>query len=70
MLGARRWEPIVRWLLWIAIGGLLLFRAGTMVGTADGELVFGPAVFSAGLLIWAFVTATVIWRRVNRRRRR
>ena len=41
-----------------------------MIGTADGELVFGPAVFSAGLLIWAFVTATVIWRRVNRRRRR
>ena len=36
--------------MWIAVGGLLLFRAGTMVGTADAELMFGPAVFSAGLL--------------------
>ena len=52
-----------RWLLWLTIGALLLFEAGTVVTTRDGELLLPPGVLTGALLFWLFVTASLLRRR-------
>ena len=58
-----------RWLLWLTIGALLLFEAGTVVTTRDGELLLPPGVLTGALLFWLFVTAAVLRRQFARTRR-
>ena len=57
---------MLRWLLWLTVGALLLFRGGTLVTTRSGALVFGPAVFSGAAVMWLLVTLAVVWRRLVR----
>ena len=61
-----RGRSVLRWTLWLTVGALLLLRAGTLVTTGSGALVFGPAVFSAATVMWLFVTLAVVWRRLTR----
>ena len=58
-----------RWLLWLTIGALLLFEAGTVVTTRDGELLLPPGVLTGALVFWLFVTAAVLRRQLARTRR-
>jgi hypothetical protein len=57
----------LRTLLWLAVGALLLFRAGTSVTTSTGSAIFGPAVFSAAAVAWLFITIRIALRRLSRR---
>ena len=52
-----------RWLLWLTIGALLLYQAGAIVTTRDGELLIPPGVLTGALLFWLFVTAALLKRR-------
>ena len=52
-----------RWLLWLTIGALLLYQAGAIVTTRDGDLLLPPGVLTGALLFWLFVTAAVLKRR-------
>ena len=57
-----------RWLLWLTIGALLLYQAGAIVTTRDGEMLLPPGVLTGALLFWLFVTLTVLKRRFLRHR--
>ena len=59
----------LRTLLWLAVGALLLLRAGTSVTTRTGSAIFGPAVFSAAALVWLFITLRITARWLSRKRR-
>jgi len=61
-----RGRAVLHWLLWLTVGGLRLLRAGTLVTTRSGALIFGPAVFSAATVMWLLVTLTVVWRHLAR----
>ena len=58
-----------RWLLWLTIGALLLYQAGAIVTTRDGDLLLPPGVLTGALLFWLFVTAAVLRRQFARTRR-
>ena len=55
-----------RWLLWLTIGALLLYQAGAIVTTRDGEMLLPPGVLTGALLFWLFVTLAVLKRRFTR----
>ena len=57
-----------RWLLWLTIGALLLYQAGAIVTTRDGQMLLPPGVLTGALLFWLFVTAAVLKRRFMRHR--
>ena len=58
-----------RWLLWLTIGALLLYQAGAIVTTRDGQMLLPPGVLTGALLFWLFVTLAVLKRRFTRWRR-
>ena len=63
-----RVRTVVRWGLWLTIGLLLTFRGGTTVSTSDGTLLVHPAVFSAAVLVWLFITVAIVrrrWRKIR-----
>ena len=62
-------RALLRWLLWLAVGALLMLRGGTAVTTRDGALLFGPAVFSGAAVVWLFVTIAVVRRRLAQMRK-
>ncbi len=55
-----------RWLIWLTIGALLLYQAGAIVTTRDGQMLLPPGVLTGALLFWLFVTAAVLRRRFTR----
>ncbi len=57
-----------RWLLWLTIGALLLYQAGAIVTTRDGQMLLPPGVLTGALLFWLFVTLAVLKRRFMRHR--
>ena len=57
-----------RWLLWLTIGALLLYQAGAIVTTRDGQMLLPPGVLTGALLFWLFVTLAVLKRRFMRSR--
>ncbi len=57
-----------RWLLWLTIGALLLYQAGAIVTTRDGQMLLPPGVLTGALLFWVFVTLAVLKRRFMRDR--
>ncbi len=57
-----------RWLLWLTIGALLLYQAGAIVTTRDGQMLLPPGVLTGALLFWVFVTLAVLKRRFMRHR--
>ena len=59
---------LVRWVLWLAVGVLLLMRSGTGIAFRDGGQFIAPSVFSGAALVWFFVTGTILWRRVRGRK--